>query len=283
MHPALIALIITLGALLLLFIAFLILRAWALRPGHRNAEMQKYITGVKYAHRGLHDSVRAENSLSAFAAAKAAGYGIELDVRLSADGELVVFHDSTLDRVCGVSGKVSEIPTAELKKVSLSGTGEGIPTFREVLELIDGAIPMLIEIKQDPSEGAVAERLVTELEGYRGDYIVESFNPKALKDFKAHRPDVLIGILSTDYSRSEKTRGKPLYWLLTRLYLNFFMRPDFIAYEKCGATIPTLREIRRKFNTPLIAWTVKSEEEELRALGDGFDTVIFEDYLASKN
>lgn len=283
MHPALIALIITLGALLLLFVAFLILRAWALRPGHRNAEMQKYITGVKYAHRGLHDSVRAENSLSAFAAAKAAGYGIELDVRLSGDGELVVFHDSTLDRVCGVSGKVSEISTAELKKVSLSGTGEGIPTFREVLELIDGAIPMLIEIKQDPSEGAVAERLVTELEGYRGDYIVESFNPKALKDFKAHRPDVLIGILSTDYSRSEKTRGKPLYWLLTRLYLNFFMRPDFIAYEKCGATIPTLREIRRKFNTPLIAWTVKSEDEELRALGDGFDTVIFEDYLASKN
>lgn len=281
MHPALLALIIVIGSLCLLGVIALILRRYLLAPGKRNAEMERYI-GVRYAHRGLHDKVRAENSLSAFAAAKAAGYGIELDVRLCADGDLVVFHDPTLTRVCGTEGKVIEKTKKELKELSLNGSTDGIPSFREVLDLIDGAIPLLIEIKQDAGESGVAERLVEELEGYRGEYIVESFNPYALKAVKNLRPDILRGILSMDYMQSEKHKGKLLYRLLGSLWFNFMMRPDFIAYEKTGHANKNLRYIRRKFNTPLIAWTVKSEEEEIHVLGDGFDTVIFEDYLSGK-
>ena len=259
----------------------LLLREFLIAPGKRNAKMEKY-KSVRYAHRGLHDGARAENSLSAFAAAKAAGYGMELDIRLSADGQLVVFHDSTLNRVCGIEGKVRDMTVEQLKKVSLSGTGEGIPTFREVLELIDGAVPLLIEIKLDPGEGGVAERFIEEIEGYRGDFIVESFNPMALKTVKRARPDILRGFLSADYTKDERYKGKILYWLLTNLYLNYMMRPDFIAYEKTGGAIKNIRYLRKKFNTPLIAWTAKSEEEEIKALGDGFDTVIFENYLSAK-
>lgn len=281
MHPILVAALITLGSLALLLLVFWLVRLYMLAPGRRNAEMEKY-KSVKYAHRGLHDGDRAENSMSAFAAAKAEGYGIELDVRLTKDGEVVVFHDPTLNRVCGVEGRVIDLTLEELRAVRLSGTADTIPTLREVLELIDGAIPLLIEIKQDPSEGSVSESFLEVIKDYRGDYIVESFNPFALRTVRKLRPDILCGILSTDYTRSEKHKGKPLYWLLSRLYLNFLMRPDFIAYDKMGGNIPTLRFIRRKFNTPLIAWTVKSREEELSALGDGFDTVIFEGYLSDK-
>ena len=278
MHPAILITIIAVGSLFLLALAVQLLRFFMLKPGNRNSEMEKY-KNVKYAHRGLHDGGRAENSLSAFAAAKAKGYGIEFDLRLSADGRLVVFHDATLNRICGVEGRVIEKTADELSALSLRGTPDGIPTFAEVLKLIDGAIPMLIELKQAGDEKGVAEAFLREIEGYTGDFIVESFNPGVLRTVKKARPDILIGILSYNYSNEERFKGKPLFWLLERLYLNFLMRPDFIAYEKGGFDTYTLRYIRRKFNTPLITWTVKSAEEERKAYGDGFDTVIFENYI----
>ncbi len=278
MHPAILVTIIVLGSLALLAAAVQLLRLYMLKPGRRNAEMEKY-KNVRYAHRGLHDGGRAENSLSAFAAAKARGYGIEFDLRLSKDGVLVVHHDAALNRTCGVEGRVIDKTADELSALSLCGTPEGVPTFAELLKLVDGAIPMLIELKQAEGESGVAERFLAEIEGYSGDFIVESFNPNVLRKVKKARPDILIGILSYNYSKDEKFKGKPVFWLLERLYLNFLMRPDFISYEKSGFDTDTLRYIRRKFNTPLLAWTVKSAEEERKAYGDGFDTVIFEDYI----
>ena len=121
MNPILIAALITVGAVALLVLAVLLLRLYMLAPGRRNSEMEKY-KSVKFAHRGLHDGGKAENSLSAFAAAKAAGYGIELDVRLTKDGEMVVFHDSTLNRICGVEGRVADFTLDELRKFRLSDT-----------------------------------------------------------------------------------------------------------------------------------------------------------------
>ena len=278
MHPAILIAIILFGAALLLALLIQLLRVYMLRPGKRNSEMEKY-KSIRYAHRGLHDGGRAENSLSAFAAAKARGYGIEFDLRLSADGVLVVHHDATLHRTCGIDARVVDKTSAELKSHSLFGMPEGVPTFRELLELVNGSIPMLVELKQAAGESGVAEAFLREIDGYHGEFIVESFNPGVLKKVKKARPDILVGILSCNYSKEEKYRGNLLFWLLERLYLNFLMRPDFIAYEKSGSDGKTLRYIRRKYNTPLFAWTVKSPEEERRAYGDGFDTVIFEGYI----
>lgn len=277
MHPIFIVLIVLASICLFLGVGWL----YMIWPGKRRPEMEKY-KSVKYAHRGLHDENKAENSMSAFAAAKEKGFGIELDVRLSKDGELVVFHDETLTRVVGKEGKVIDFTADELSKMSLSGTSDGVPTLRQVLDLIDGAVPLLIEIKLGTGERGVAEKFIEVIEGYKGDFIVESFNPLALRVVRRERPDILRGILSAEYMKDPKYEGKLVYRLGQNLALNFLMRPDFIAYDKKGYAVPSLRFIRRVFGTPLITWTIKSQEEENAAISHGFDTVIFENYIPEK-
>ena len=277
MHPALIALIVT-GSLLFVGLCLWLFMIW---PGNRRKEMQKY-TKVWYAHRGLHDDTKAENSMSAFAAAKEHGFGIELDVRLSKDGELVVFHDATLDRVVGREGKVIDFTAEELAGMSLSGTQDGIPTLRQVLDLIDGAVPLLIEIKMGSGESGIAEKLVEVIEGYKGDFIVESFHPIALRIVKRARPDILRGILSYEYMKDDRYKGKLLFRLSQNLALNFLSRPDFISYDHNGYNVPKMRFVHRVWGTPLIAWTVKSQEEENTARAHGFEAVIFENYIPER-
>jgi glycerophosphoryl diester phosphodiesterase len=277
MHPILIVLIIF-ASLVFLGTCLWLFMIW---PGNRRKEMQKY-TKVWYAHRGLHDDAKAENSMSAFAAAKEMGFGIELDVRLSSDGELVVFHDATLDRVVGREGKVIDFTAEELSKMSLSGTADGIPTLRQVLDLIDGAVPLLIEIKMGSGESGVAEKFLEVIEGYKGDYIVESFHPFALKTVKKARPDILRGILSYEYMKDERYKGKIIFRLSQNLELNFLSRPDFISYDHNGYNVPKLRLVHRLFKTPLVAWTVRSQEEENAAREHGFSAVIFENYIPER-
>lgn len=277
MNPILIVLIVALSLALLV----LLLGLFMIAPGQKKRQMQRYAK-VKYAHRGLHDATRAENSMSAFRAAKEHGFGIELDVRLSKDGELVVFHDDDLKRMTGVDGKVNEYTKDELAKMSLLGTEDGVPTLREVLELIDGAVPLLIEIKSKNGKEGTAEKLVEVIKDYKGEFIVESFNPLSLRVIKKARPDVLRGILSMEYTKDERYKGKTIFTLSEKLLLNFLMRPNFVAYEKNGYAVKNVRLIRRSFGTPLIAWTIKSLEEEKEAISRGFDTVIFEGYLPEK-
>ncbi len=277
MHPLVIVLIVIAGILIL----GVAVNIYTIAPGKKRTETEKY-KSVKFAHRGLHGDGCAENSLSAFAKAKALGFGIELDIRLSKDGELVVFHDESLSRVVGKEGKVIDFTAEELSKMSLDGTSDGIPTFRQVLELIDGAVPLLIEIKNDVNEGGVAERFVEMIGDYKGDYIVESFNPLALRTVRKARPDIIRGILSLEYMKEPKYKGKILYFLLQHLRLNFLARPDFVAYDKGGYKVSELRAIRRNYGTALFAWTVRSPEEEAQAINHGFDSIIFEGYIPDK-
>lgn len=246
-------------------------------PRKSREKMAKFLT-YRYAHRGLHGDGAAENSLTAFRRAVKAGYGIELDVRLSRDGELVVFHDETLLRVCGVDKKVIDLSVEELSSLRLSGTDDCPPTFREVLELVAGKVPLLIEIKLALNESGVAERFLEEIRDYRGEYVVESFNPKALRIVRKARPDIFLGQLSMKYGDVPSLRGKPAYFLMERMLLSFLVRPDFIAYEKCGFKSGVLKRMKNNYGTPCFAWTVRSAEEDAEALQDGFDTVIFEGY-----
>ena len=274
MEPILIAVL----SILAIGIAIWLIGIFLICPGQKREGIEKY-KSVKFAHRGLHDSVKAENSMSAFEAAKENGFGIELDVRLSKDGELMVYHDDDLSRIVGIEGKFSDFTCAELSEMKLLGTEDKIPTFKEVLDLIDGDVPLLVELKVASGERGVAKKFVEVIEGYKGDFIVESFNPFALRELRALRPDIIRGILSTEYMKSPKHKGKTLFRMLQNLQFNFLMRPDFIAYEKNGSGVRNLRRIRRSFETTLIAWTIKSQEEEDAALNSGFDTVIFEGYI----
>ena len=255
-----------------LFLLYLFLVA----PKNRK-EMKKFKNKM-YAHRGLHNDERAENSMSAFKAAVDGGYGIELDIRLSKDGKLVVFHDDTLDRVCGREGKVIEFTYEELSSFSLKGTKDGVPLFSDVLALVDGKVPLLVEIKENPGDSAVSKAACEMLSGYKGEYIVESFNPLSLKTVKDEKPEIVRGVLSQRYYAYEQYR-KPLYFALQALWLNFLCRPAFIAYDHHHAKSLSLRFVRGFFDVPTLAWTVRSKEEEEEARKNGFDGIIFENYI----
>ena len=232
---------------------------------------------VKYAHRGLHDDAKAENSISAIKAAVENGYGIEFDVRLASDGTLVVFHDDTLDRVCGREGKVRDFTAEELATFKLAGTDDGVPTFDEVLSAVDGRVPILVEIKEDAGDNSVSKATAERLLSYNGPYIVESFNPLSVKNASAILPEIACGFLSRHFTEEEETK-KPLYFVLEHLLLNRLCNPSFIAYKHEDHYMPMLR-LTRLLGARTIAWTVRSQEEEDAAFEHGFDAVIFENYI----
>lgn len=243
----------------------------------KTADMEEY-KNVMYAHRGLHNKERAENSMSAFRAAVDGGYGIELDVRLSKDGKLVVFHDDTLERVCGREGKVIDFTAEELAGFKLNQTDDGIPLFSDVLAMVDGKIPLLVEIKEDAGDNSVSKTTCEMMKGYKGKYIIESFNPISLTTVKKMLPRVTRGILCQQYLKYEQYR-KPLYLILELMLTNVISRPAFIAFNHEHPNAVSLKICRALFGVPTLAWTVRSPEEERVARKNGFDGIIFENYI----
>ena len=263
-----------LGFLALCFFVFLLL----IKPSAKKREAMQRYNGTKFAHRGLHDKDKAENSISAFAAAVEAGYGIELDVRLSKDGELVVFHDDTLDRMTEARGRVDSFTAKELAALHLGDTCDGVPTFREVLDIVDGKVPLLVEMKEEIGKYGVAKKTAEMLKEYKGEYIVESFNPFALAYFGTLMPNVARGFLCSNYLKHPKMRNVK-YFIVQNMMLNFHSKPDFIAYDHGEWKNAGLSMVRFFYpKTPLICWTVRTPEEEAAAKEHGFTSFIFENY-----
>ena len=153
-------------------------------PGRAGKAQKAPFLGWNFAHRGLHraDKSVPENSLEAFRLAEEAGYGVELDVQLSQDGQVVVFHDDTLDRVCSVHGRVDAFPYEQLRQMSLCGTEQHIPLFSQVLEVFGGRGPLLVELKTGPRNRELCEKTLALLEGYRGEVCIESSPVHRLQD-----------------------------------------------------------------------------------------------------
>ena len=168
--------------------------------------------------------------MKAFELAVEAGYGIEMDVQLTKDNIPVVFHDKTLKRMCGKDGYVWEYTLEELQQNTLADSKEQIPTFEEVLKLIDGKVPLIIEYKMDNPNIKVCELGDQLLSKYNGIYCIESFHPKAVRWYRKHRPEIIRGQLSMDFSKDEKYNA-PYFFFMTYLLTNFITRPDFIAYH----------------------------------------------------
>ncbi len=214
-----------------------------------------------YAHRGLFDNeTLPENSLGAFRAAAARGIGIELDVQLSSDGEVMVFHDYHLNRICQEDIRLCELSATELKQRRLLGTDYTIPTLQEVLTAVNGRVPLLIEIKGEDLNEDICWKLAPILDAYGGDYCVESFNPMYLHWFKKHRPDVVRGQLVTNLIKEKKSGNRVLNFFLSYLMLNVLSRPDFIACNGKYQGGPALFFCRYLFKTPLFLWTVRHEK-----------------------
>lgn len=228
------------------------------------------------AHRGLHcGSVIPENSLLAFQGAIDLQLPIELDVQLLADGNVVVFHDKTLDRMTQASGQISEKTIDDLDNIYLKESTQKIPLLSEVLDLIQGQVPLLIEVKNEGKVGNLEVQLLEQLKTYSGDFAIQSFNPYVLAYYKQHIPHVLRGQLASQF----KNIGLSWYnkFLLSHLVYTGISDPHFIAYNiqdlpHCATTIA-----RRFFKKPLIAWTIRSDADKEKAVKYA-DNIIFDPY-----
>lgn len=242
--------------------------------------------GAPLAHRALHDVTdgRPENSRAAIGAAIAQGYGIEIDVQLSADNAAVVFHDYALERLAESSGPVRALPAATLGQIQLRGGDEGIPDLPEVLKLVAGRVPLLIEIKdQDgamgPDIGPLEIATAEALKGYNGPVAVMSFNPHSIARMSELCPDIARGLVTSAYD--------PAAWPLSadtcaRLRdIPDFDRvgASFISHE--AADLPRARVAELKAaGVDILCWTIKSPQAEAEARKIA-DNVTFEGYLAA--
>ena len=253
--------------------------AFLVAPRMINKPDVSVLKGVHYAHRGLHDnhSDAPENSMKAFKKAVDAGYGIEMDIQLTKDKIPVVFHDETLNRMCGVEGKVWEFTFEELQKLTLAESEERIPKFEDVLALVDGKVPLIVEYKLDVPSTEVCEIADPMLQAYNGIYCIESFHPFAVNWYREHRPEVIRGQLSQDFSKQEKYKGKFIYWLLSNLLTNVLTRPDFIAYNHKDADMFS-RKVCSLMGALPVAYTIKSQEE-YEKVKDQFELFIFDSFI----
>lgn len=225
------------------------------------------------AHRGLHDRELGipENSLLAFARAVEQGKAIELDLHATADNRLVVLHDFQLKRMTGVPGIVEEWTLEDLRKLRLQGTDAQIPTLDEVLELVNGRVPLLLEIKSERlgEVGRLEPVLMKRLASYQGEFILEAFNPEVLVWLHRHAPQYIRGQLGNldDENRQFKFYSR-------HLMFNPLSRPDFIAFDIQKIDYK-LRLACKKHGLPLLGWTIRTEAELKKAdrLCDG---VIYE-------
>ena len=237
-------------------------------------------------HRGLHDVTdgRPENSVEAFEAAITGGYGIELDLQLSKDGVAMVFHDYTLERLTAERGPVAQCTAAELRAIPLTGGKAGIPTLAELLSLVEGRVPLLIEIKDQDGRmgdnvGPLEQATAQDLAGYTGDVAVMSFNPYAVIAFGEAAPQVPRGLVTSAFI--------PKAWPTLPVSVCDTLR-DIPDYKRTGATFishegPDLSRARvaelKAEGANVLCWTIKSpaQEAEARKIADN---VTFEGYLA---
>ena len=261
------------GAVILL-LCILYLLAIRGRKGHPGL---KDLRGWSYAHRGLHGAGVPENSMAAFRAALDGGYGIELDVHLLKDGNLAVMHDSDLLRTTGCSGKMEDLTTEDLEKYHLDGTKETIPTFRQVLELYAGKAPLVVELKVSGSNyAALTAAACRMLDGYKGVYCLESFDPRCLLWLKKNRPDLIRGQLSENYFATKTKLPFILKLILSKNLGNFLTKPDFVAYRYRDRKSTLSNRLCLKRMTG-ISWTVTSQEEFDTAVKEGW-VPIFESF-----
>lgn len=240
---------------------------------------------VPLAHRGLHDRTRGviENSRAAIAAAADAGYGIEIDLQLSADGEAMVFHDDDLDRLTAERGAVRERTARELGFIELAGgRGDTIPTLAEIMSLVAGRVPLLVEIKDQhgalgPVDGRLERRVARLAGAYPGPIALMSFNPHAVEVLKAEAPGIARGRVTcafdeADWPRVPAARREAL----ARLDDLDALEVSFISHQQnqlLGA------KAAKEAGLPVICWTVRTPEAETAARAVA-DNITFEGYPA---
>lgn len=236
-----------------------------------------WLTKTPIAHKGLHSADIPENSIKAFKKAIEKGYIIELDVLLTKDKEVVVFHDNNLERLTGDKRDLKDVNYDEVKNLKLKGTNETIPTLKEVLEFVDNQVPLLIEIKNVKEATEIAQRTYNLTKDYKGTYAIQSFNPFTLEWFKNNASEVTRGQISSAFKREDGVGLKGYEkFILKNLLLNFKSRPHVIGYRLDD--IDTLSVKLLKGKLPVISWTITNKDEMVKGY-EKSDNIVFDNIL----
>lgn len=225
------------------------------------------------SHRGLHKGIEIpENSMLAFQKAVEKGYGIELDITISKDNQIVVFHDETLNRLCNINGNIEEFDYAYLKKLKLYETDEYIPLFDEVLALIDGKIPLIIEIKKHKNIGILEDILCDLLNNYKGEYFICSFEKDILFWLRNNKPKQIRGLIFASFPKKFKKYEKAIF-----LYKFFKSKADFISLDD-KLIDSSIYDFCKKKELEVIIWTIK-DKKRFKQIEKKVDGVIFEGFI----
>lgn len=264
-----------------IIIVCLALWLWAIAPGKGAdfSEFRKY----DYAHRGLHDKEHGvpENSEKAFSLAALCGFGMEFDLQLTQDNYVVVHHDHTILRTCGEDKLISDLTLGELRQYRLFGTEERVPLFSDVLKLVDGRTPLIIELKGYNDTAALCTRVMEELKDYKGLYCVESFDPQIVRWFRQNRPDIVRGQLMERLEKGSDGLTGSQAFFGRNLMTNFLTRPHFEAYDFHNRDVLSLEAARRVFGMQEVSWTLRKEEDYKKAKAMG-NLCIFEGFLPAQ-
>lgn len=241
-----------------------------------------FISRLPIAHRGLHNAEQniVENSRGSVEAAIAHGYAIEIDVQLTKDNQAVVFHDEALDRLIDRTGNVVDFTLSELQKMAYKMGGETIISFAQLLEIVKGQVPLIVEVKSlTKNIGPLAAHVANLMQDYKGDICIMSFNPFTVREFKRIAPQIIRGIVA-EYNMT------PHEWPGTNSLTRFLFKnllhwplisPHFISYHVHD--LPRLSvSIAKWFGVPIITWTVKSAKDAAYSEKHA-DQITFEGYL----
>ncbi len=239
-----------------------------------NGRIKQEFLKKPFAHRGLHSKTVPENSMEAFRLAKEKGYGVELDLHLTADGELAVIHDASLKRTAGSDVNIYDLTADKLSDYRLEGTEQRIPLFSEVLELFRGEVPLVVELKCDKGNAAALCKAACDmLDGYKGEYCIESFDPRCILWLKKNRPDIIRGQLCQNFLK-DKYQGFFFNLFLTSMVTNALTRPDFVAFNYRHKNTFSFKAYTRLWRGQGVAWTIRSKDEYDKATSDGYPSIF---------
>lgn len=265
-----------LGSLVALDLIIMLILFIMLLPGRKHKNLMKFdwLFEKPIAHRGYHQGNKEvpENSRISFIKAIEKGYNIEIDLNVTKDDKVVVFHDGEATRMCGVDRNLVDMTLEEIKQLRLQGGEEQVMELQEFLDLVNDQVGLLIEFKGSYN-GKLERAAYPILKQYNGRYVMQAFQPESLRWFKKNAPEVPRGQLCFNYMPNKKIPWLRRF-LFTNLFSNFIGRPHFISYNYPGRKFYTVR-VLRSMGAKLLVWTIRNEQD-YNAVKDECDNVIFE-------
>lgn len=232
------------------------------------------------SHRGMFTKELPENTIGAFENAVKNNYGCELDVQMTTDGVIVVFHDYDMTRLTGHNGDIREKSYEEIKNYKINNTKYGIPTFEEVLKVVDGKIPLLVEVKNHKNIGPMDKKVRDILRNYKGEFAIESFNPFIVRWFYKNAPEMIRGQLSCPFDGDDLPKYQKK--ILRRMPFVKYNHSQFIAYDIDD--IDKNKKVMKYKNKhiPIVAWTCRDPKKAIETK-KYYDNYIFEGYVPDES